>query len=60
MTPSPALGATSEVGALQTVLFVAIVGAAAIQLRRAARNPALPGEDAETGATETVETGPKT
>ena len=34
--------------------------AAAVQLRRAAGNPALLREDAETGATETVETGPKT
>ena len=40
-------------------LFVAIIGAAALQLRRAARNPALLREDAETGVTETVETSPK-
>ncbi len=53
-----AIGASVVIGF--GVLFVAIVGAAAVQLRRAARNPALPGEDAETGATETVETGPKT
>ncbi|OAE01181.1 S8 family serine peptidase [Arthrobacter sp. OY3WO11] len=53
-----AIGASVVIGF--GVLFVAIAGAAAVQLRRAARNPALPGEDAETGATETVETGPKT
>ncbi|PNI07851.1 peptidase S8 [Arthrobacter sp. AFG7.2] len=41
-----------------SVLFVAIIGAAAIQLRRAARNPALLHEDAETGVAEKVETGP--
>lgn len=53
-----AIGASVVIGF--GVLFVAIVGAAAVQLRRAARNPALPGEDADTGATEAVETGPKT
>ncbi|MFJ6156473.1 S8 family serine peptidase [Pseudarthrobacter sp. NPDC092184] len=52
-----AIGASVVIGF--GVLFVAIVGAAAVQLRRAARNPALLREDAETGATETVETGPK-
>jgi membrane-anchored mycosin MYCP len=53
-----AIGASVVIGF--GVLFVAIVGAAAVQLRRAAGNPALLREDAETGATETVETGPKT
>jgi membrane-anchored mycosin MYCP len=51
-----AVGAAVVIGF--SVLFVAIIGAAAIQLRWAARNPALLREDAETGVTEKVETGP--
>ncbi len=51
-----AVGAAVVIGF--AALFVAIIAAAAIQLRRAARNPALLGEDAETGLTEKVETRP--
>ena len=36
------------------LLFVAIIAAAVIQLRRAARDPALKGEELETGALEKV------
>lgn len=52
-----AVGAAVVIGF--SVLFAAIIGAAAIQLRRAARNPALLREEAETGVTETVKTSPK-
>ncbi|BCW18538.1 hypothetical protein NtRootA9_12460 [Arthrobacter sp. NtRootA9] len=37
------------------VLFVAIIAAAAVQLTRAARNPALARDEAETGAVDKVE-----
>lgn len=37
------------------LLFVAIIAAAVIQLRRAARDPALKGEEPETGALEKVQ-----
>lgn len=52
-----AIGAAVVIGF--AVLFVAIIAAAAVQLRRAARNPALFREEAETGAVERVEPGGK-
>ncbi|TLM73319.1 S8 family serine peptidase [Pseudarthrobacter sp. NamB4] len=42
------------------VLFIAIIAAAAIQLRRAAGNPALVPEEPETGAIDSVDSGRKT
>ncbi|MEA3549083.1 S8 family serine peptidase [Pseudarthrobacter sp. C1] len=48
-----AIGAAVVIGF--AVLFVAIIAAAAVQLRRAARNPALLSEEAETGAVQRVE-----
>ncbi|WP_258805240.1 S8 family serine peptidase [Pseudarthrobacter sp. NS4] len=52
-----AIGAAVVIGF--ALLFVAIIEAAAIQLRRAARNPALAGEDPETGVIEEVNSGQK-
>lgn len=48
-----AIGAAVVIGF--AVLFVAIIAAAAVQLRRAARNPALLREEVETGAVHRVE-----
>jgi membrane-anchored mycosin MYCP len=53
-----AIGAAVVIGF--AVLFVAIIAAAAVQLRRAARNPALLREEAETGVVERVESSGKT
>lgn len=53
-----AIGAAVVIGF--ALLFVAIIAAAAVQLRRAARNPAGTGEDPETGVIETVDSGQKT
>ncbi|MDQ0665247.1 membrane-anchored mycosin MYCP [Arthrobacter ulcerisalmonis] len=47
-----AIGAAVVIGF--AVLFVAIIAAAAVQLRRAARNPALAGEEPDTGVMERV------
>jgi membrane-anchored mycosin MYCP len=40
-------------------LFMVVIGAAAFQLRRAARNPALAGEDPDTGLFDAVDSGGK-
>lgn len=53
-----AIGAAVVIGF--ALLFVAIIAAAAVQLRRAARNPASAGDDPETGVIETVDSGRKT
>ncbi|GAB5079811.1 hypothetical protein ARTHROSP310_29550 [Arthrobacter sp. AD-310] len=53
-----AIGAAVVIGF--ALLFVAIIAAAAVQLRRAARHPAGTGEDPETGVIETVDSGQKT
>jgi hypothetical protein len=42
------------------LLFVAIIAAAVVQLRRAARDPALAAEEQETGVIEKVDSGGKT
>ncbi|MFP5312513.1 MAG: S8 family serine peptidase [Actinomycetes bacterium] len=51
-------GRDSAVGAAVVIgfaaLFVAIIGAAVIQLRRAARNPSVPPEEADTGVVERI------
>ena len=47
-----AIGAAVVIGF--AVLFAAIIAAAAIQLRRAARNPALAAEEPDTGVLESV------
>lgn len=60
-TPSKrdsAIGAGVVIGF--AALFAAIVAAATVQLRRAARNPVLLREGAETGVVERVEPGGKT
>ncbi|MBT2565554.1 S8 family serine peptidase [Arthrobacter sp. ISL-85] len=51
-----AIGAAVVIGF--AVLFVAIIAAAAIQLRRAARNPSLGGEEPDTGVMESVRSSP--
>lgn len=48
-----AVGAAVVIGF--AILFVAIIAAAAVQLRRAARNPALAREDPDTGVVERVD-----
>lgn len=53
-----AVGAAVVIGF--ALLFVAIIAAALLQLRRAARNPALLREDAETGVIEKVDSGQNT
>lgn len=52
-----AVGAAVVVGS--AILFVVIIAAAALQLRRAARNPALVRDEADTGAFRTVDSGGK-
>jgi subtilisin family serine protease len=52
-----AVGGAVVIGS--AVLFVAILAAALFQLRRAARNPALMRQEADTGAFHTVESGSK-
>jgi type VII secretion-associated serine protease mycosin len=42
------------------ILFVVIIGAAAFQLRRAARNPGMAPDEPDTGAFQTVDSGGKT
>jgi hypothetical protein len=53
-----ALGAAVVIGF--GILFVAIIAAAVIQLRRAARNPGELPEEPDTGAVDRVHTGRKT
>lgn len=53
-----AAGAAVLIGSV--VLFMAIIGAAAMQLRRAARNPGTAHEEPDTGAFQTVDSGGKT
>lgn len=53
-----AIGAAVVIGF--ALLFVAIIAAAVVQLRRAAGNPAALGEDPETGVIERVDSGRKT
>ncbi|MBT2530842.1 S8 family serine peptidase [Arthrobacter sp. ISL-48] len=50
-----ALGAAVVIGF--TVLFLAIIAAAVVQLRRAARNPRLAREEPDTGTLDTVDLG---
>lgn len=60
-TPSrrdSAVGAAVVIGSV--ILFVVIIGAAAFQLRRAARNTATGGPEPDTGAFQTVDAGGKT
>lgn len=52
-----ALGAAVVIGF--SALFVAIIAAAVIQLRRAARNPRLAAEEPDTGVLNTVDSGGK-
>ncbi|MET4589976.1 S8 family serine peptidase [Arthrobacter sp. 754] len=60
----PPSGRDSAVGAAVVIgsaaLFLAIIGAAAFQLRRAARNPALAREEPDTGAVNSVDAGSQT
>ncbi|MDF2052416.1 S8 family serine peptidase [Arthrobacter sp. Cr_A7] len=53
-----AIGAAVVIGF--ALLFVAIIAAAVVQLRRAARDPALAAEEQETGVIEKVDSGGKT
>jgi membrane-anchored mycosin MYCP len=52
-----AIGGAVVIGS--ALLFVAVITAAAFQLRRAARDPGLAGEDPDTGVVDTVESGGK-
>lgn len=53
-----AVGAAVVVGSV--ALFLAIIAAAVVQLRRAARNPGTALEEPDTGALQTVDSGGKT
>lgn len=53
-----AVGAAVVIGSV--ILFLVIIGAAVLQLRRAVRNPGTAHEEPDTGAFQTVDSGGKT